>query len=564
MEILKFETPKENSSIIKVMGVGGGGSNAVNFMYKQGISGVDFVICNTDLQALENSPVPYKIQIGRNLTLGRGAGANAEVGKNAAIESIDEIKDFLNVSTRMLFITAGMGGGTGTGAAPVIAQIAKELDILTVGIVTIPFGFEGRKKRIQAEAGINELKQYVDTIIIINNDKIRELYGNLSFVEAFSKADNVLTTAAKGIAEIITIHGMINVDFEDVKSVMSNGGIAIMGSAEAEGENKAIKAVTLAIASPLLNYNQIKGASKVLVNISSGEDAIITMDEMSEINEYIQEQAGNTADIIMGVVQDNKLGSKVAVTVVATNFESTPDVGIESKPVKVVLPLEDNKVKAEVEKPQPQPIVQQEPVSEVPAKEDFHIKISPVDQEPKTIIESLNIEPIAEPAVMSDIKTADEICIKESSSVIEEPKETPKQVPTVIKEFSVNNSTQILEKQPQVTDKSLNIQNEDKQISGNTTSLNNLGSKLVKERTRERMKELQKQSLGISSDPNSHNYNDDIENLEKIPAYLRNGVEIKDKIHSSDKEVSRYTLSSDNEGNVQLRENNSFLHDKVD
>ncbi|MFW5707371.1 MAG: cell division protein FtsZ, partial [Bacteroidota bacterium] len=301
--MINFDLPKNQSSDIKVLGVGGGGSNAVNYMFKQGIEGVDFIVCNTDAQALDCSPVPNKVQLGVSLTEGRGAGSIPAVGKNAAIEDLDRMKDILEKNTKMLFITAGMGGGTGTGAAPVIAKVSKELDILTVGIVTIPFAFEGRKRRMQAEEGIKELKENVDALIVICNDKLRELYGNLSVTDAFSKADNVLTTAAKGIAEIITLTGGVNVDFADVRTVMSNSGVAIMGSGSAEGENRAIKAVEMALASPLLNDNNIRGASNVLLNIVSGKEEIL-MDEITEITDYIQTEAGSTADIIWGYGKD--------------------------------------------------------------------------------------------------------------------------------------------------------------------------------------------------------------------------------------------------------------------
>jgi cell division protein FtsZ len=304
-DMIKFDLPKNQSSIIKVLGVGGGGSNAVNHMFSQGIEGVDFIVCNTDSQALEMSPVPNKMQLGINLTDGRGAGSIPEVGRNAAIEDLDRIRDILEKKTKMLFITAGMGGGTGTGAAPIIAKASKELGILTVGIVTIPFAFEGRKRRQQAEEGIKDMKKCVDTLLVICNDRLRELYGNLSVSEAFGKADNVLTTAAKGIAEIITLTGNINVDFADVKTVMSNSGVAIMGSGSAEGENRATKAVEEALSSPLLNDNQIRGAKNILLNITSGKEEIL-MDEITEITDYIQQEAGSTAEIIWGLGNDNR------------------------------------------------------------------------------------------------------------------------------------------------------------------------------------------------------------------------------------------------------------------
>lgn len=319
MAEMNFNLPKEESSIIKVIGVGGGGSNAVNHMYRQGIRGVDFVVCNTDQQALDMSPVPKKIALGSSLTEGRGAGAQAEVGRNAAIENLDDIKEVLESNTKMVFITAGMGGGTGTGAAPIIAEAARELGILTVGIVTVPFTFEGKRRKLQAEKGLDELQKHVDTVLVISNDKLREMFGNLKLGEAFGQADNVLSIAAKGIAEIITIEGYVNVDFEDVRTVMTNSGVAIMGSATTSGEDRAVKAVHQALASPLLNNNNIFGASNILLYISSGKDEV-TMDEVAEITDYIQEEAGMDADVIWGNGTDDELGDQLTLTVIATGF----------------------------------------------------------------------------------------------------------------------------------------------------------------------------------------------------------------------------------------------------
>ena len=298
-ENMKFNLPKENPSIIKVIGIGGGGSNAVNHMFHQGITGVDFIICNTDQQALENSPIPKKIALGASLTEGRGAGSIPEVGKNAAVENLDDVKDALGENTKMVFITAGMGGGTGTGAAPVIAEAAKELDILTVGICTVPFDFEGKRRKKQAEEGMENLKKHVDSLLIICNEKLREIHRDLKLTQAFAKADDILTIAAKGIAEIITIKGYVNVDFEDVKTVMTNSGVAIMGSAAASGERRAAEAVEMALSSPLLNDNNIKGATNILLYINSGADEV-SMDEIACITDYIQNEAGSTADIIWG------------------------------------------------------------------------------------------------------------------------------------------------------------------------------------------------------------------------------------------------------------------------
>ncbi|HYH57097.1 MAG TPA: cell division protein FtsZ, partial [Anseongella sp.] len=342
---MKFEMLKDKASIIKVIGVGGGGGNAVNHMFNQGIKGVDFVICNTDSQALELSPVPNKVQLGSSLTEGRGAGSIPEVGKNSAIENIDQIKDFLGANTKMVFITAGMGGGTGTGASPIIAQAAKEQGILTVGIVTTPFSFEGKRRRQQAEDGLSELKEHVDTLLVISNDRLREMYGNLSLSNAFAEADNILTTAAKGIAEIITLPGYINVDFEDVKTVMTDGGVAIMGSAVTEGQNRARRAAEGALNSPLLNDSFISGARYILLNITSGNQEVL-LEELTEITDYIQEQSGSMADMIWGHCYDESLGDAISVTIIATGFKTRPQKETERKPgsyeqkeTKMVMPL---------------------------------------------------------------------------------------------------------------------------------------------------------------------------------------------------------------------------------
>ena len=341
MPILEFDLPTPDHSIIKVIGVGGGGSNAVNHMYKQGIVGVDFAICNTDNQALDLSPIPTKIQLGPGLTDGRGAGSRPEVGKHACLESIEDVQMFLSQHTKMLFVTAGMGGGTGTGAAPIIAKAARELGILTVGIVTLPFTFEGKLRQRFAMEGLDELKRNVDSIIIISNDKLREIHGNLAISEAFAQADNILTTAAKGIAEIITIAGYINVDFEDVNTVMRNSGVAIMGSSVAEGEDRARRAVDMALNSPLLEDNNISGAQNVLLNITSGNKEA-TMDEISEITEFVQEEAGINTNIIWGNCYDAELGDKISVTLIASGFDKgrkSNDAGSN----KITVSLDDEK-----------------------------------------------------------------------------------------------------------------------------------------------------------------------------------------------------------------------------
>ncbi len=384
--MIHFDLPKQKSSIIKVLGVGGGGSNAVNFMFAQDIEGVDFIICNTDAKAIEQSKVPNKIQLGPHLTQGLGAGANPEVGRLATEESLDEIKRILEVNTKMAFVTAGMGGGTGTGGAPIIAKICKDLGILTVGIVTTPFGFEGPRRMLQAEEGIKELKPYVDTLLVISNDKLRMQYGNLKMKEAFGKADNVLATAAKCITDIINSRGHIIVDFADVCTVMKNGGVAILGKAEAEGENRAQNAIEEALNSPLLNDSDIKGAKWILININSAEgDHECTMDELEVINNYLRMQAGEGSDVIVGMGYDNTLDKKIGITLVATGFQhKDPFAKIEpvvkAKPVvkeeKIVMTLN---LDGEVTKPlsqyqQPAEVAAQVPVIEEPVAEKLELQ----------------------------------------------------------------------------------------------------------------------------------------------------------------------------------------------
>ena len=335
-ENIEFVMPKTQSNTIKVIGVGGGGSNAVNHMFQQHINGVDFVICNTDAQALENSPIPNKIQLGATLTSGLGAGANPEIGEQAAKESMQEIQQMLNNQTKMVFITAGMGGGTGTGAAPIIAKIAKDMDILTVGIVTMPFAFEGKRRTKQAQLGVDQLRQNVDSLIVINNNKLREVYGNLGFKAGFSKADEVLSTASKGIAEVITHHYKQNIDLHDAKTVLSNSGTAIMGSAKEEGQTRAKNAIVKALDSPLLNDNKITGAKNVLLLIVSGTSEV-TLDEIGEINDYIQDEAGYDANIIMGIGEDEELGEAISVTIVATGFAADQQSNITNTEVKKII-----------------------------------------------------------------------------------------------------------------------------------------------------------------------------------------------------------------------------------
>lgn len=358
-ELMNFELPVNKSSIIKVMGIGGGGSNAVNHMWKQGINDVDFVICNTDAQALTNSPIPVRIQLGESLTEGRGAGSQPDIGRQAAIENLQDVMEVLEGNTKMIFITAGMGGGTGTGAAPVIAKACREMGILTVAIVTIPFRFEGQQRINQAIEGINHLKEHVDSLLVINNEKLREIYGDLKLSEAFAKADDVLSIAAKGIAEIITVPGYINVDFADVETVMKDSGVAILGTGIAGGEDRAEKAMDAALASPLLNNNEITGADNILLNITSGENEV-SMDEIGVITDFISHSAAKNAHIIWGTGKDKSLGEQISVTVIATGFEATsiPELYIrKSKADKVKLPeASDGNLEEEAGmKPVPEP-----------------------------------------------------------------------------------------------------------------------------------------------------------------------------------------------------------------
>lgn len=528
--MMQFELPQEENSIIKVIGVGGGGSNAVNHMYRLGIKGVDFIICNTDKQALDRSPVPNKIQLGNLLTKGLGAGAIPDVGRNAALESIDEIKSFLNPSTQMVFITAGLGGGTGTGAAPVIASIAREMGILTVGIVTIPFTFEGKKRRQQAEAGLEEMKKYVDTLLVIGNDKLREIYGTLKMSEAFEHADDVLTGAAKSIAEIISLHMHINVDFNDVKTVMQDSGVAIMGSATASGERRALRAVEDALNSPLLNDNDISGARHVLLNIMSGSDDI-DMDEFGEITDYIQEAAGGTAELITGYGTDAALGDNVSVTIIATGFKSKQTTGFESPLFKdrKVVNLEE---KTEVTPPV-QEVVQTNIVDEIKNNEPFVFIKEETKEEPK--VETPIVNKTEEKGIDFTIKTVDDI-----TSSVEETNPD-------IREFTFNDVSDESPNKTVVSDAS-SIEDEAAEIISREEQI-----KLAQERIR-KLKEItlkMKSPEGLAA-------------LEKQTAFERKNISLESKTPSTESNVSRYTLGEGEDKKIEIRPNNSFLHDNVD
>ncbi len=530
---IKFDSRKDSSSKIKVIGVGGGGSNAVNHMYKQGIIGVDFVVSNTDCQALDASPVPNKIQLGTSLTEGLGAGAIPDTGRKAALETIEEIKEFLQPNTKMVFITAGMGGGTGTGAAPVIAQAAREMGILTVGIVTLPFSFEGKKRKKQAQEGLDELRKYVDTLLVICNDKLRELHRDLKLSEAFSRADDVLTIAAKGIAEIITVSGYINVDFNDVNTVMRNSGVAIMGTGVAEGESRAVNAVENALSSPLLNENDITGAQNILLYIASGSEEI-TMDEVTEITDYIQDSAGSSAEIIWGNGTDEALGSKISVTLIATGFSGGEKSEIlpvsEKQPEKIVVNLDKEPLK-EIEK---KPEVKDEMVlfTKEPEKEEVKINnpvitISepPVSEKPNTIVTD-NSE--------TELKLSFDVTQSDTEFFVYTKKETAEA--SFVNEPSNNGSAKTEETQKE---------------NFNTEEVERLNKNHP-----DRVANLRAMSLQIKN-------KDGLEEIEKTPAYIRRKVQLENNKPSSDSEISNLSVGPDGGENPGIKKN-TYIHDNPD
>ena len=644
---IAFDLPKNKSNVIKVIGVGGGGSNAINHMYQAGINGVDFVICNTDSQALENSSVPNKIQLGVSLTEGLGAGANPEIGEQAALESMEDLKVMLESTTKMAFITAGMGGGTGTGAAPVIAKVARELDILTVGIVTIPFQFEGAMRCKQAQLGIERLRANVDSLIVINNNKLREVYGNLGFKAGFSKADEVLATAARGIAEVITHHYTQNIDLRDAKTVLSDSGTAIMGSATAAGSGRASEAITKALDSPLLNDNKITGAKNVLLLIVSGAQEI-TIDEIGEINDHIQIEAGHGANIIMGVGEDENLGDAIAVTVIATGFavdQQDEIVNTESK--KIIHTLEDEqKAVQDLSAEQTAvsqldyepPMVTDEPIIKHTLEEPTELPES--DLIPTTqYIRNFNVfyEEVAPEQVNEVVATSldDDFIIIEAKDIINDmdvigaevvsptkeeedqftlsfdlpindQKETEANENTVVfdldeevKEMEVQEYVEVspvidynldgetrynleeymeLETQltgarsvaethePKLVENELVFEkktvkteaaaNKEGGSEGNVDPFNSSIGDLLKERAEERKRKLKNFNYTFK------NKNKSVDDIEKEPAYKRQGVDLEDK--PKEQKVSRMSLGEDSNDEIQLRSNNSFLHDNVD
>jgi len=536
-DLLKFDLPKNQSSIIKVIGVGGGGSNAVNHMYRQGITGVDFIICNTDAQAMETSPVPTRIQLGANLTSGLGAGAVPSVGRNAALENTEDIRLVLEKGTKMLFVTAGLGGGTGTGAAPVIAQISRELEILTVGIVTIPFAFEGRKRRQYAEEGIRQLKQHVDALLIISNDKLRELCGDLPLSEAFNRADNVLTTAAKGIAEIITVAGYINVDFEDVKTVMKDSGVAIMGTGVASGQARAQQAVEEALSSPLLDNNDIEGAQNLLLYISSGK-AEITMDEVTEITDYIQSRTKSSAEVIWGNGFDESLDDKISVTIIATGFDKEHQEKDPNRPKNVTIhPLYGETTVPKVEKRVVE--VHPDPIFPELLEEPEEIRIT------ASVPETVAPEPdLAEP-VESPLRTFEFIVERIEPEVKPEPMET------LVHDFQPVDSEERVE----------SSMSSDPEPSAPTETPIHTDFPDANKKGNERVMKLRAMSEKLKTHlPIETN----LQELENIPAYKRRNVELNDVPLSSESHVPRYSLSENPDKSLEIKNDNSFLHKNVD
>lgn len=554
---MEFDLPKHETtqaaSIIKVIGVGGGGSNAVNHMYLQGIAGVDFIVCNTDCQALELSPVPYKIQLGPNLTEGRGAGMIPEVGMNAAMENIQEIRELLSKDTKMVFVTAGMGGGTGTGAAPVIAQVAKDLGILTVGIVTVPFNFEGRKRRQQAEEGLERMRQNVDTLLIINNERLREFGKNMSLSEAFSHADDVLTVAAKGIAEVISVTGAINVDFNDVNTVMRNSGHAIMGSAMAAGENRAVLAVKEALTSPLLYDNDINGARYVLLNITYG-DREVMMDEITDITDYIQEAAGSTADVIWGHGHDASLGDQLSLTIIATGFTSSPLTGFEKSPERTVVVLEEDQ-KQEITVPLTSPFESLASAStqdnaaepflkqvETPLANPFHATEQPIDAVSATAKKTYNLYDEKEEALPAQTAMSWEVFdvqaeSEQATSATEPIQEvTFSQPQPIVKHVLEDDSVQRVEME--TPKRILSPEEQQRKVQERVSRIQEFTSKLQKP--------------------------DGLLEFENEPAFVRRNIQLHQQTPSTQEQISRFGVGTDVNGQPTLRNGNNFLHDNVD
>ena len=586
---MEFDLPKMGAaaesnanSIIKVIGVGGGGSNAVNHMFLQGIVGVDFIVCNTDRQALDISPVPHKIQLGPTLTEGRGAGMIPEMGMNAAIENIEEIREILSKNTKMVFVTAGMGGGTGTGAAPVIAQVAKDLGILTVGIVTVPFNFEGRKRRQQAEEGLDKMRQNVDTLLIINNERLREFGKNMSLSSAFSHADNVLTVAAKGIAEVISVTGTINVDFNDVNTVLRNSGQAIMGSAIAEGEDRAIVAVKEALTSPLLNDNDINGASYVLLNITYGDKEVM-MDEITEITDYIQDAAGATADVIWGHGYDSTLGDKLCITLIATGFSSSPITGFERAPERKIVALEDENRK-EIVSPLESPVQHTTIQSEISQEPFLKADETFVSQAPISMPDPTPVNTVETPIVETTRFELDEPTVSENFSYhLNEELNSVAEMPAFDVESSVdsfedNNFTwDVMDASSSAIEEEVVYQapiHSVSEVREPETIVRHMLEDDAEERMsiepakrilspEEQQRKAQERVSRIQEYTAKLKKAEGIVEFENEPAFVRRNISIQQSTPSAEERFSRFGLSQDEDGRVGLRTNN-FLHDNVD
>ena len=549
--LFEFNLPKNRSSIIKVIGVGGGGGNAINYMYENGIEGVDFAVCNTDSQALESSPVPTKIQLGAELTEGLGAGSNPETGRKAAEESIDKVTELLDANTKMLFITAGMGGGTGTGAAPVIAEVAKEKGILTVGVVTIPFSTEGGNRHKYAMQGLKELRKNVDTLLVINNDKLIEIYGNLTFTQAFAKANEVLNTATKGIAEVISQHLLVNIDLNDARRVLENSGTAVMGQATASGENRAIEAVKGALDSPLLNDNNIKGAKQVLLKIvTGGGEEEIRMMELSDIKQKIQEAAGCEVNIIEGIGIDPELNGEVCVTVIATGFNVKvikDDVTVTldgEKNIDDVLSQEKEEVQevisAKTEDKGQHTIFDNETELEMEETlNDPELEIEEIEKEVEIELEEQELEQTEEKELSTEIALdlEPQKVVIDLDDEVELPGEL---IPTLKQEDTIE------EVELEIKEEAIN---DEETPPVNLETLTN--------KSREREDRLKNISMKLRT-PSG------LTALEDEPAYKRDNVELEETPHSSESEVSKYTLSEGEDNKTEIKPNNSFLHDNVD
>lgn len=598
-ENITFDLPKNRSNVIKVIGVGGGGSNALNYMYRQGINGVDFVVCNTDAQALENSPIPNKIQLGVSLTEGLGAGADPQVGAQSALESLDQISETLSVNTKMVFITAGMGGGTGTGAAPVIAKLAQELGILTVGIVTMPFHFEGKTRNEQAQQGLTNLRKHLDSLIVINNNKLREVYGDLGFKQGFAKADEVLAKASRGIAEVITNHYTQNIDLRDAKTVLANSGTAIMGSGTASGSQRAHEAIEQALDSPLLNDNKILGAKNVLLLIVSGNDEV-TIDEISAINEFIQKEAGNHTNIIMGIGEDESLDNAISVTIIATGFavEMQQEI-VHADPQKIIHSLDDEQrvthdlnvgqiplfapegegtnapketathedyvptsdvirsidIQAEEVAAPLEDMIAAEPTSftihdVTPSEMDIEVidaeVVKPEEKETAVVdqpIASRSNQPNLESAVLFELED-------DSQPVVAQGKNQPKgedEITRFVLEMDEEEPVAVTKTSPKATP----VKTAEKPFS----PIDGTIEEGLSSRTEERKQQLKQFNYRFSQ-------NKRVDDLEREPAYKRQDVSLERP--EQDGETSRTSLSTDSNDGLQLRTNNSFLHDNVD